>query len=669
MTEDLVIERVPIAEAVAASPTAAMASAAAPASVEPPPLDKIIIAIHGIGSQRRSDTIRSVARRFGFHIPPPLPVMPLGFFNIGKAGEVHVSRLDAPERSPLRRIGFAEVFWADIPRGVVKDDDTLEETKAWGASVVSRAQAIYERKVTDRPELKAVDFKLGASVIDEIVETVAVMENLLAVAERMGIFKFDLAPLLRDYIGDVQLVTEFGYYRQKIKARFHEAMWQIVKRFEKHPEKTPEIYIVAHSEGTVVSFLCLLEALSGSTVHDPDEPDKPISTDWIRFVRGFMTIGSPIDKHLVLWPDIWGGLKLECRRASDGAVVFDAPGSGERLRLARPIQWRNYYDFGDPIGFKLETAVEFLEKQKCRAFDFDTDKHDFGFSRYWLPGKAHNDYWGDSDVFGHFIDDVVMRPSTPPAASPAAVPAPQSSRLVGIVGTAIPYALTALLHLGAVFILFKSVTAYLTSSDASSVALKETSVQVALLTLLLLGITIAARLPRLVKTTGWRWHGIALVAFLAGAAPSWLWLSKELAEFLGRPFITIATVIGTPPARAGIAALLLAAALVAASGWIVSRRPNIGRRTLLGCGALVVLAMVLGRLIEADSHAPVWPVLLAGLAFLYLWWLGILLFDLAFVWHRYIRNSVAVRTLSEWYRGQDAWPDMTLRKKPANYRK
>ena len=42
------------------------------------------------------------------------------------------------------------------------------------------------------------------------------MENLLAVAEKAGVFKFDLAPLLRDYVGDVQIVTEFKFYRDQI---------------------------------------------------------------------------------------------------------------------------------------------------------------------------------------------------------------------------------------------------------------------------------------------------------------------------------------------------------------------------------------------------------------------------------------------------------------------
>ena len=47
-------------------------------------------------------------------------------------------------------------------------------------------------------------------------------------------------------------------------------------------------------------------------------------------------------------------------------------------------------------------------------------------------------------------------------------------------------------------------------------------------------------------------------------------------------------------------------------------------------------------------HPPVWPVLLSGAFFLYLWWLAALIFDLAFVWQRYIRNSVANDRLKEW---------------------
>jgi hypothetical protein len=630
-----------------------------PASSALPPIDKIVVAIHGIGSQRRSDTIRSVARRFGDRSCPPLPVMPLGFFSIGKGGEVQLSRLDAPKNDPLEHVGFAEVFWADIPRQVVSTDDTLEETKSWGASLVSRAHAAYNAKVRN-PQLVPEDFNLAAGVIDEIVETVSVMERLLTVLEKLGVFKFDLAPLLRDYIGDVQIVTEFRYFRQKIVCRFHSALAQILKRFdEAYPGRTPEIYIVAHSEGTVVSFLGLLEALAGKDIRDADT-GAAIPTDWVQFVRGFMTIGSPIDKHIVLWPKMWEGLGLRSRKEHDGRVVFDDEHGTPRLRLAQPIEWRNYYDFGDPIGFQLDTAAAFLKKECCEAFSFDPKRHDFGFSRYWLPGKAHNDYWGDAEVFGHFIQDVVMPPQVPTAAPVSPPAAPASSRFVGTVSTAIPYALAMALHLAAVFFLFKAVTASV-SPEIRGAAL-QTGLHVTLLGLLLSGVTAAARLPRLVKTMGWRWHGLALLIYVAAALPSWLWLPQDLGEFLGRPFLMLSSWIGAPQAKAGIAALLLAAGLVAATGWFLPRRSRWGRRGLLVLGSLMVLAIVVGRLTQAD--APAWPVALAGLAFIYLWWLGILVFDLAFVWHRYIRSSVAMRTLSEWNAGQDAWPEVTLRKRP-----
>jgi hypothetical protein len=45
------------------------------------------------------------------------------------------------------------------------------------------------------------------------------------------------------------------------------------------------------------------------------------------------------------------------------------------------------------------------------------------------------------------------------------------------------------------------------------------------------------------------------------------------------------------------------------------------------------------------SHPPVWPVVVTWAVFGYLWWLGVLIFDLAFVWHRYVRSEVALDNL------------------------
>lgn len=71
----------------------------------------------------------------------------------------------------------------------------------------------------------------------------------------------------------------------------------------------------------------------------------------------------------------------------------------------------------------------------------------------------------------------------------------------------------------------------------------------------------------------------------------------------------------------------------------------VGARPLIYFGAVQVTLIVGYRIFwpdAADRHEhPLWPLFLAGAAFLYLWWLAVLLFDLIFVWHRYVRNSVA----------------------------
>lgn len=755
--------------------------------------DDIVIAVHGIGSQSRFSTVRSVATRLaasstllGDGKDRPIGLQPLGYYHSDVQNITSVRLLDDVESlkgTDLASIGFAEVFWADIPQEVVKEGRTLEETKAWARTVVARANALCKKAAKPgggRDWIVPPDFSLAGEVLDEIIETVYVLQNLSRLGEKAGLFTFDLKKVLDEYLGDVQLVAEFSYYRNDIVGRFHRAMESI-----HHQHPGARIHIVAHSEGTVVSFLGLLQAMSrkrvvpasasGNARIDPipwvpeKEDDKKVqkkeeppfaSEDnfpaWLKQVRGYMTIGSPIDKHLLLWPRIWDELR---------------PHQANALFKDNPIRWRNYYDYGDPVGFKLDTTRRWLMEEwrekknenesdkrrnwgeKCTAFQFcgcPNCEHDIGFARYLLPGAAHNEYWNDCDVFEHFIKEVVAKSRHKGKAKEGTDKPPRKrwdKWWVAWLSPAIPYAASFLILLIGVFILYKAVHAY-THPNADALErltrFRELGIEppagqtptgmaraVLGITGLIAGATLLARIPRLAigscVPANWRqwtkqrmsrfkgrppgpnWFIAGIVAFLIGAL---LYLIVPLAvrdELGGRLYDW--GLRGTWVATVGI--IVLAAAAGWWGYWVTrpgdesldrrERWVGQGLRPLIACGIFAIGLIVLSQIIPRSpgppnfnkeqvnslpddvrdairdarltpdelnqlimtqgtnwqtnlktvapilqSHPPIWPLLLGSLAFLYLWWLATLLFDLAFVWQRYTRRSVTNVRLHQW---------------------
>ncbi len=267
-------------------------------------IKKIIVAVHGIGDQFRYATIQSVIARFcSYHGLPS--AVPLGKFHVEQRIPNQREPLSVVPPYPIDKFGelaFTEVYWADIPDKVMKDGHTLEEARLWARTIVDRLQlrskdgeefqrelkneiANLEREhqkllKEDGPEsavkiaqhvkslgmvekactaskLEKDDYSMLKQALDEMIQTIAILERLSFLADRAGVFTFDLRNLLDCYLGDVQIVTEFKEQRRRILDEFQHVMAQAY-RFA--PEA--EIYIVAHSEGTVVSFLGLLEALS-----------------------------------------------------------------------------------------------------------------------------------------------------------------------------------------------------------------------------------------------------------------------------------------------------------------------------------------------------------------------------------------------------------------------
>jgi len=699
--------------------------------------DDILVAIHGIGGQSRNTTVRAVATRLAHSSAslgqgdelPPLAPQPLGWFYTDVRGAVKVAPLDTFDSpaNPLARIGFTEVFWADIPQEVVKEGRTMEETKAWARTVVARARAICKRSIraraargnSERSAIVEPDFSLAAEVLDEVIDTIYTLENLSFIAEKAGLMKFELDEVIQEYLGDVQIVTEFALFRYDIISRFHSAMQQI---HDDYP--TANLHIVAHSEGTVVSFLGLLHALSGQRLAPPNAEGGAklvplgLIPPWLKKVRGYLTIGSPIDKHILLWPALFSS--------------FEFTPACEFFRSGARIKWRNYYDYGDPVGFKLDTARSWLEQRECKPFEFE-EKDDIGFARYCLPGKAHNDYWEDGAVFEHFIRDVIKHEG-------AAAPKPATRPMVYVLSPTVPYLISFALLVVGTFILYHAVTTYthpdleplpryirytvLGLSENKAASNTQMGFHAVAIAGFIAGITLLARLPRL--AVGLRWLGWGLLAFLAGCASYFLVAPDSRVE-IGAVFGGL----GPTAPTIGVLALGFIVALVSlllvkipshefgrpgavprSHRWIFQ-----GMRPLLLAGALAVALLVVAQMlphsalyqVERDQlalhsgkyrrgtidpseparwidrahlnredlnmlfyanaeappnyspdhvkdvtdllqvHPPVWPVLLSGAAFLYLWWLAALIFDLAFVWQRYVRNSVANDRLKEWH--------------------
>ena len=554
----------------------------------------LVVAVHGIGKQFRYSTIQAVTSRFASYCKCPL-IQPLGAFHPDKV----ILQPDSPElgaylfetppsnANTFPCFGFAESFWADIPEIAAATKNTTEETKAWAQTVVERVRSL-DGIGRERPDL--IDYNKASAVVEEMIDGIKVLENLLSIAAKAGLFQFNLGQLLTDFVGCVQIVADFKDYGGNVFDRFSLTMRNLRQRMP----NLKAIYIIAHSEGTVVSFRGLLAAMAEK---------KAGENNWVDLVKGYMTIGSPLNKHIVIWPKLWQDLHP----------------AADRIRT-HPILWRNYYDFGDPIGFDLEITRQWMRdngwlpsdetKQEGQYFQFGK-KYDYGFTRYPFPGEAHNDYWKDGEVFGHFIDDVVLRNQK--------AKKPTTIGWTIFVSRFLPYVLCLALLTAGVYILYKTVTSVFFGHESSDI-LRD----IAGITALLAGSTVLSRIPRLDKV--WPGAAIGVFGFLAGATGYSL-----LASYVARAEIDSAFWLPN-----GLIWYFLVASLVSAGLSKLKPRWGMIPLILLGGGAaLLVLLKVFPKNPEALNQS-LWQLVLANAAFLYLWWLAALLFDLVYIWHRYI---------------------------------
>lgn len=75
-------------------------------------------------------------------------------------------------------------------------------------------------------------------------------------------------------------------------------------------------------------------------------------------------------------------------------------------------------------------------------------------------------------------------------------------------------------------------------------------------------------------------------------------------------------------------------------------RTGRGQKSMIGAvGAGLIILALWNHVAATTERGPLWRVFGAIAVFLYLWWLAALLFDLLFVWHRYIQQDTAMNFL------------------------
>ena len=148
-------------------------SSTAEAPVQSDGIRKVIVAIHGIGDQKRNETIQTATARFCDYCEFPA-FTPLGNFpqelGSGVAGFVFT---EAPKNSPLRELAFAEVYWAAVPRKVIQDGYLVEEPKKWGRTLIERLR--YRVGVDGKDQF---NFPMLHQVVPQIIETIYVIERV-----------------------------------------------------------------------------------------------------------------------------------------------------------------------------------------------------------------------------------------------------------------------------------------------------------------------------------------------------------------------------------------------------------------------------------------------------------------------------------------------------------
>lgn len=145
------------------------------------------------------------------------------------------------------------------------------------------------------------------------------------------------------------------------------------------------------------------------SIDSPRAGDLPLLL-WRDHVKHVITLGSPIDKFLVLWHHNYRHM---------GPIHFPAADTWCEGWLDDTITHRithyNVCDEQDPVGHHLDVGRNCAAYNNVFRTDLPVAYRDVVFRRYAVPGLAHVQYWKDQELFDRLISEVIDECPAPQA--------------------------------------------------------------------------------------------------------------------------------------------------------------------------------------------------------------------------------------------------------------
>lgn len=171
--------------------------------------------------------------------------------------------------------------------------------------------------------------------------------------------------------------------------------------------KSREANLLANVENIPPTLMAIINKLApenGATV--PVKPPYIPPLLWRNQILNFVTLGSPIDKYLVLWWNKYLHMGLRNHKTPTVRLEWQAGVNDwldkNALEERRFINHVNLCDEQDPVGHKLDIAR--LTENYAKVFKPGTEVL---FRRYNHPGLAHIGYWDDSELFTRIVKEVI----------------------------------------------------------------------------------------------------------------------------------------------------------------------------------------------------------------------------------------------------------------------